>query len=86
MPEGMPGRLGAAGRPALELLSRLIGFPTSSKGVGLGRPSWMGRWLPPGLCGAPGFCPIGARLPGGRLPGAGGLLPLGLPVMGLPTN
>ena len=38
MPVGMPGRMGAAARPAPALLSRRIGLPTNSRGVGPERP------------------------------------------------
>ena len=87
MPPGMPGRcglpapgrVGGAGRPPLpvELPSRRMGLPTSSRvlpplRVGapgrVGRPGLPGRWGTPvpGRCGAPAPLRVGAPVPGRR--------------------
>jgi hypothetical protein len=77
IPVGMPGRLGGAGLlpPLPALLSRRIGLPTSSRGVGLGRPPWLGRVG----AGAPERWGEGGRWlrPGLLAGGAGRLLPPG---------
>jgi hypothetical protein len=89
----MPGRFGAEGRPVPdpaavpvplpEVLSRRIGLPTSSRGVGLGRPPWPAgrgggavpcRW-------GPGLWPMGGRPAGGA-----GRVPPPAPLTGLPTS
>lgn len=97
MPAGMPGRPGLAGRPPLAVpgpaSSRRIGLPTSSKGVGPGRPVPLparigaAARLPGGLgltgAGAPGRCGRGA--PGGGPPaGPEGAFPW--PGWGRPTS
>jgi len=70
--------------PLPALLSRRIGLPTSSRGVGLGRPPWLGRVG----AGAPERWGEGGRWlrPGRLAGGAGRLLPPGWPPMGLPTS
>jgi hypothetical protein len=85
----MPGRLGGAGRlPPLPagplLLSRRMGLPTSSRGVGLGRPVWLGRVG----AGVPErWGPVGRWLRAGRLVGGAGLLPPpAWPLTGLATS